>query len=221
MKNSFIVYTDNTEYMDVLSDEQVGQLYRAQIAYAKGEDVDIPDLTVKALFMLMKGQMDRDNEKYQKKVESVNRARESRSTENNTDNSEISMKSECNQSENNSDTVTVTDTVTVIPNGIKRERRASFVEPTLYEVRAYCRERKNKVDPEAFVAFYESNGWKVGRNKMSDWKAAVRTWEQREKSVVLRPPAQKPNKFHNFPEREESMNDRVTADFNKLMEAVT
>lgn len=56
-----------------------------------------------------------------------------------------------------------------------------FVRPSEEEVRAYCIERKNNVDPEQFIAFYESNGWKVGRNPMKDWKAAVRTWEKRER----------------------------------------
>ena len=57
-----------------------------------------------------------------------------------------------------------------------------FVKPSLEEVEAYCRERRNSVSAEAFMAFYESNGWKVGRNPMKDWKAAVRTWEQRERA---------------------------------------
>jgi hypothetical protein len=49
------------------------------------------------------------------------------------------------------------------------------------EVRAYCTERGNSVDPEAFVDFYASKGWMIGKNKMKDWKAAVRTWEQGDK----------------------------------------
>lgn len=55
-----------------------------------------------------------------------------------------------------------------------------FVKPTLNDVRAYCMERQNSVDPESFIDFYESNGWKVGKNPMKDWKAAVRTWERRD-----------------------------------------
>jgi len=53
---------------------------------------------------------------------------------------------------------------------------------TLDDVRRYCSERKNGVDPERFYNYYESNGWMVGRNKMKDWKAAVRTWERNQKS---------------------------------------
>ena len=52
--------------------------------------------------------------------------------------------------------------------------------PTVEEVRAYCQERKNKVDPEQFVDFYASKGWMIGKNPMKDWKAAVRTWERSE-----------------------------------------
>ena len=55
-----------------------------------------------------------------------------------------------------------------------------FTPPTLEEIKAYCIERSNNVDPVRFFNYYESNGWKVGRNRMKDWKAAVRTWERSE-----------------------------------------
>ena len=56
--------------------------------------------------------------------------------------------------------------------------RKRFNKPSSTEVREYCMERNNSVDPERFVDYYESNGWKVGKNPMKDWKAAVRTWEK-------------------------------------------
>lgn len=52
-----------------------------------------------------------------------------------------------------------------------------FSPPTLEEVKAYCKERDNKVNAEAFVNFYTSKNWYVGSNKMKDWRASVRTWE--------------------------------------------
>ena len=64
------------------------------------------------------------------------------------------------------------------PNGDAKAPRPRFTPPTIEEVREYCRERRNTVDPEAWVAHYEANGWRVGRNAMKDWKAAVRTWER-------------------------------------------
>ena len=59
---------------------------------------------------------------------------------------------------------------------------SKFTKPTLQEVKAYCIERKNDVDPERFIDFYESNGWMVGKNRMKDWRAAVRNWERNKAS---------------------------------------
>ena len=58
----------------------------------------------------------------------------------------------------------------------KREPKR-FQRPSFEEVKAYCNERHNNVNPQAWIDHYESNGWKVGKNPMKDWKAAVRTWE--------------------------------------------
>ena len=64
-----------------------------------------------------------------------------------------------------------------ITNVISKEKNAKFIPPSVTEVKKYCLERNNNVDPDAFVDFYESKGWMVGKNKMKSWKAAVRTWE--------------------------------------------
>lgn len=64
---------------------------------------------------------------------------------------------------------------------ISKEESKRFVPPSVEEVMEYCQERQNNVNPEAFVDFYTAKGWKVGNNPMKDWKAAVRTWEQRRK----------------------------------------
>ena len=68
---------------------------------------------------------------------------------------------------------------------IEKEKRESekskakrFTPPTLEDVLAYCNERQNNVDAQHFIDYYTSNGWLVGKNKMKDWKAAVRTWER-------------------------------------------
>lgn len=57
-----------------------------------------------------------------------------------------------------------------------------FKKPTLQEVLDYCKERRNTVNAQRFIDYYESKGWKVGREGMKDWKAAVRTWEASEKA---------------------------------------
>lgn len=69
------------------------------------------------------------------------------------------------------------DSIGYINNNVGK----NFTPPTVEEVQAYCQERKNKVDAQTFVDFYESKGWMVGKNKMKDWKAAVRTWERNRK----------------------------------------
>lgn len=59
-----------------------------------------------------------------------------------------------------------------------REKAKRFVPPQLQNVIDYCNERANNVDANKFIDHYTSNGWLVGKNKMKDWKAAVRTWEK-------------------------------------------
>lgn len=69
-------------------------------------------------------------------------------------------------------------------NNIGGNKNSRFLPPTVDEVKAYCEERGNGVDAERFVNFYTSNGWMVGRNKMKDWKASVRTWEKKDKKAA-------------------------------------
>ena len=59
-------------------------------------------------------------------------------------------------------------------------KRKRFEKPSISDIKQYCIERNNKVNAEQFFDYYESNGWKVGKNSMKDWKAAVRTWERSE-----------------------------------------
>ena len=59
-------------------------------------------------------------------------------------------------------------------------KRRTFTKPTIDEIQDYCIERNNNVNANQFYDYYESNGWKVGKNSMKDWKAAVRTWERSE-----------------------------------------
>ena len=61
---------------------------------------------------------------------------------------------------------------------VKQKR---FVKPSVAEVAEYCHERGNGIDPEEFWDFYESKGWRVGQTPMKDWRAAVRTWERRDR----------------------------------------
>lgn len=89
-----------------------------------------------------------------------------------------------NISDNRTETDTVSDTDVSIPypygmDTVSSKPKAKrFIKPTVEDVKAYCQERNNNVNAEKFIDYYESNGWKVGKNPMKDWKAAVRSWER-------------------------------------------
>ncbi len=72
---------------------------------------------------------------------------------------------------------------------VKKEKEP-FRKPTILEVTQYCLSRKNDIEPQAFLDFYESKGWKVGNSAMKDWMAAVRNWERRDQ-----PPKRRSGRF--------------------------
>lgn len=95
-----------------------------------------------------------------------------------------------------------------IDKEINNNNNKGFKKPTVEEVREYCRERGNNVDPEQWFDYYESKGWTVGKTKMKDWKASVRTWER--------------NDFDNGRNRTDrgSTQTQVRADYSFLRESV-
>ncbi len=136
-----------------------------------------------------------ENEEYSKNNSNSNNQNESKNkTNNNQDKTET--KPNVNQTEtetkpNNNLSITetkpndnVNDNVNVNANvndnGSSKTTRKRFVQPSLDEVKQYCVERHNSVDAQRFIDFYASKGWLIGNQPMKDWKAAVRTWEQRE-----------------------------------------
>ena len=93
----------------------------------------------------------------------------------------------------------------------KEYKRKRFTRPTFEEVEQYCYERKYKVNAQRFLDYYDSNGWKVGRNPMKDWKAAVRNWEREDGKPKQAEKAKKP-----MDERTVS-DDDFGYDFSELM----
>jgi len=69
-------------------------------------------------------------------------------------------------------------------NTKENTKERNIIPPTLEMVIAYCQERKNTVDGNRFINYYSSNGWLVGKNKMKDWQAAVRNWEEPKKDLT-------------------------------------
>ena len=113
-----------------------------------------------------------------------------------------------------SDTVSETDTETVSETETESEYRdrvcadkphspSRFAPPSVEDVESYCKERGNRVDARRFVDYYTANGWKVGKNPMRDWKAAVRRWEQDGSNKKQK---QNPNSSIDMAEVEQLMN---------------
>ena len=67
-----------------------------------------------------------------------------------------------------------------IQSQITDKTKGKFVKPTIPEIREYCKAIGSRIDPSTFFNFYESNGWKVGKNPMKNWRAAIRTWNSKE-----------------------------------------
>lgn len=194
---SVLIFSEWQTLIQNLTDEQAGQLVKAMCHYNKGEDYTAPDPVVTAMFAMIREGMDSNNSRYdevcRKRAEAGKKGAEAR-WEN--DGNSHSEDGKCHSEDGKrcktqTQTInqTVTETQTESPKGVKREKTPSvskreaqprFRPPTVEEVEAYCFERNNRVDPERFVDFYSSNGWKVGKNPMKDWKAAVRTWEKRD-----------------------------------------
>jgi len=90
-----------------------------------------------------------------------------------------------------------------------------FSKPTLEEVSAYCQERSNRIDARQFLDYYEANGWKVGRNPMRNWRAAVRTWERHETSVMT---TRASTNVLSFEERAKKQREENTAEVLRMLE---
>ena len=83
-------------------------------------------------------------------------------------------------------------------NIIKLDKGVKFQKPSLIEIKQYCNDRKNNVDSNKWFDFYESKGWMIGKNKMKDWKAAIRTWEKTNEPEIKKPQSITVSNGQNF-----------------------
>lgn len=150
----FFCHDDYLKKISKLTDEQVGRLFRACMEYHATGTAPALDGIESLAFDFIREDIDSAEKAYAEKCETNRRNRLARTTTVNDGQRPLT-------------------TVDEEPKKVKR-----FTPPTLEEVKAYCTERGNSVDPETFIDFYSSKGWKVGNQPMKDWKAAVRTWEK-------------------------------------------
>lgn len=199
-KNSFILYTDQKEVVDKLTDEQAGKLMKALYQYSENGTMPELDTLLEIAIIPIKQSIDKNNEKWEEERQKRSEAgrlgglkkakNQQASSDAKQNQAMLSNAKECQAELSNAKEclanqavyVNVSDNVIKEKIDKKESPKKTFVKPTVDEVRTYCRERRNNVNAENFINFYESKGWKVGNTPMKDWKACVRTWEQRDKS---------------------------------------
>lgn len=187
-KKSFTAYCDWIDTFEALDDEQAGKLVKHLFRYVNDQDPEPENPLIKAVFAGLKSTLKRDLRKW---IEKAAKNRENAYKRWNKDNAieTQSMRTHANASErirsdaNNAVRDSVSDSVSVSVREVKKEsvKKSRFAPPTLSEVEDYIFENGYWVNASNFINYYESKGWMIGKNKMKDWKAAVRTWQSREK----------------------------------------
>lgn len=195
---SFILHIDSLEVLDQLSDDQAGKLFKAIFSYQKTGETGEIDKLLKIAITPFLNQFKRDEESYNNSViqgKIGNLKKYHGEIYLKLMNGDLTLKEAENlayphkkvihrppiipdQVGSLSDNDSVSDSIN-IKKEISKDisKKSLFKKPLLKEVIEYCLERKNTVNAEKFYNYYEANGWKVGKNPMKDWKAAVRTWE--------------------------------------------
>lgn len=192
MRNTVIFYRDWYDAVKDFDPEERLKAYDAIMQYSFENKLP-EDKFIKAATALMLSTIDRDNDKYDLKCERNRRnimnrwnRRNGNTTENGsiqpntTDTNNYNDNLNGNKNDNEPDNRITGENKEKTSKEVKKKSDGRFKKPTTAEVEAYCKERGNFVDAERFIDFYESKGWKVGSTPMKDWKAAVRTWEQRD-----------------------------------------
>ena len=175
----FNAYHSYLKSIEPLNDAERGRLFTALLEYSSTGVT--PDLrgNERFIFPTMKEQIDRDMQKYEAKC---NKNRENvlrRYTDVNDGIRTDTKSTKAKEKEKAKAKAKAKEKESTPP--ISPSRGTRFIPPTPDEVRAYCLERGGRVSAEKWYDYYTANGWKVGKNPMKDWKAAVRNWERTEK----------------------------------------
>lgn len=218
MNESFVFYRSFYEGLAYLPAEDQLATYKAIMDYAFYGTIPEAGGVVMAMFMLAKAQIDANEKRRNDGNKGGRPSKKPVVTETETSGYEVSeiekpvvIESETSgyeKTENPKPNVNVNANANVNANEnvngnvnvngeVQKGKRQRFTPPTRSQVKDYCLERNNRVDPDRFYDYYESNGWRVGKNAMKDWKAAVRTWETNNKDS---PPQRSgtTNKFNQY-----------------------
>lgn len=180
----FICHDDYLNKTAVLSDEQLGRLFRACMKYHATGEIDALDGVESIAFEFIRYDIDKTEKAYQEKCEKNRQNRLSKLTNDNDRQRSSTIDDESQQSttikEKKRKENKKKDNNTSSENIVSLTR---FVPPTVDDIKAYCDERGvYLIDAQRFVDYYETRGWLLTKNrKMVDWKAAVRLWEKNER----------------------------------------
>ena len=176
-KKSVLIYVDWIATFSKLEDDEAGRLIKHFFSYVNDLN-PVSDRLTELLFEPIKQQLKRDLKAYEQTCQRNSLNASLRWNKNNATACDR-IQSDAKHADNDIDTDNDNDT----DNNSKRKSKR-FSPPTLLEVEDYCFERKNTVDASKFIDYYTSNGWKVGKNAMKDWRAAVRTWEKTQNNTT-------------------------------------
>ena len=170
------VFVDFAEAQEALNDAEFGRLIRAMVKYVS--DGSNPDLRGNERYAWgsAKLSIDQQSGSYKNKVAGAAKAREARS-DIRVNQNDIRVKNLISTQEQEQDKEHIKEK----PTNVGTKKSKAFQPPTLEEVKARCAENGYTLDPEAFMSYYNANGWKVGRNKMVSWESALAGWQSREK----------------------------------------
>ena len=171
------VYTDFAEAMEALSDAERGRLFMSMLQYASTGEAGTLSGAERFVWPIAKQNIDRAQAELEKRAENGRKGGRPKKAIESEEKQPKAKESKKKQTKDNKDKDKDKDKREEAIAS-KRKSAVRFIPPTIDEVAAYCRERGNSVDAERFVDFYTAKGWKVGKNPMKDWKAAVRTWEK-------------------------------------------
>ena len=181
-KETFILHIADYNTIRTLSPAQKGALLDAIFCHAGGEELPELDPMTLMAFRFMSAQLDRDLEKWEetcrKRAEAGRKGAEARLR--NAKQAIASAAEDCpaNQADTEPEPDTESDSESETEFDIDAD--ADSVPPAPNAVAAYCRARRNNIDAEQFCDYYAARGWQMGSVPMTDWKAAVRSWERKE-----------------------------------------
>ena len=176
-KNTFILYTNYHEILSDLSNEKLGELFRAILEYKSTKKQPVVSVDLLVVFKFIKNQLDIDEKKFNDKClknsqngkkggapkGNQNAKKQPKTTQNNPN--------KPNENENENENY-LKEKIN------KKEKTNGFVIPSLDEISSYFISLGYHDSSISFFDYYSSNGWKVGKNPMKDWKAAVRNWNR-------------------------------------------